>query len=314
MGTERNRGIEAGAAYAKLEQLLRNFASELKTEDLRAKVCALIPVFHGLRVLGRSLMPAELAADSAARERILFYFQKYPAIVISGDELLVVAGIQEYARRLRELRVEDGWPIASGVTIREVLHDDPEEEVPSNFRSIRPSEYVLLRNEQDREAAHRWNSANAIRKSAGSVRDKILRFLRENVGRSVTGEELRYLSGNKTEWARRTRELRTDFGWPVVTKSTGRPDLGVGVYLLEVDRQSPEHDRKIKDGVRRDVLRRDGYKCADCGWTHMEWNRSDARHLELHHVKPHAEGGENDATNLRVLCNVCHDKRHAQTS
>jgi hypothetical protein len=304
-------GDDANRAYEKLEELLRNFAAELPADDLRVRVRALVPVFHGLRRLGRSLLPHDLAAESAAKERILFYFRKYPRIVISGDELLVVSGIQEYARRIRELRREQGWAVASGYTITEMRRED-EEEVPSDLWGMKPSDYVLLHGEQDREAAFRWKQANEIRKSPGSVRDKILRFLRENVGRGVTGEELRYLSKDKTEWARRVRELRTEHGWPIVTKSTGRPDLDVGVYLLEVDRQSPEHDRKIKDPVRRLVLRRDGYKCSECGWSHAEWNRSDARLLELHHVKHHAAGGENDADNLRALCNVCHDREHSK--
>ncbi|PKN67334.1 MAG: hypothetical protein CVU57_03040 [Deltaproteobacteria bacterium HGW-Deltaproteobacteria-15] len=116
----------------------------------------------------------------------------------------------------------------------------------------------------------------------------------------------------KTEWARRVRELRTEFGWPVATKTTGRPDLWIGVYVLLADRQSPEHDRNIKDEVRREVLRRDGYKCRECGWSHEEWNPSDPRHLELHHIVHHVKGGKNVEANLKTLCTSCHDKTHAE--
>ena len=253
------------------------------------------------------LIPSEYA--SAARDRILYYFRKYPRTVIEGDELLVVSGIQEYARRVRELRVQFGWAIASGVTMKE-MSEAEHAELPDDFTRMKPSQYVLLSEDQDREAALRWNTANTIRKERGSMRDKILRFFRANVGREVTGEELRYVAGNKTEWARRVRELRTEFGWPVVTKSTGRPDLGIGVYVLQADRQSPEHDRHTPDDVRREVLRRDGYRCSDCHWSHDEWNPSDPRHLELHHVKHHVKGGENVKENLKTLCTVCHDKLH----
>lgn len=291
----------------KVEGLIRNFETELRSGELRPKVLALVPIFQGLRDLGRALIPTEYA--SAARDRILYYFCKYPLTIIHGDELLVISGIQEYARRVRELRVQFGWAIASGVTIKE-MREDEDEEVPGELEAMRPSEYVLLNAEQDREAALRWNTANTIRKQRGSVRDKILSFLRANVGRGVTGEELRYVAGDKTEWARRVRELRTEFGWPVATKSTGRPDLGVGVYVLQADRQSPEHDRHIPDDVRRDVLRRDGYRCRECDWSHDEWNPSDPRHLELHHVMPHVRGGENVKENLNTLCTVCHDKLH----
>lgn len=293
------------AVRRKVEMLINNFEAELRSGDLRSKVLALIPVFHELRRLGKTLIPGEYA--SAASDRILYYFRKYPLTIIKGDELLVISGIQEYARRVRELRVQFGWAIASGVTVKEMRED---EEVTDDLKNMKPSEYVLLRAEQDRDAAHRWNMANTIRKQSGSVRDKILEFLKANVGREVTNEELRYVAGNQTEWARRTRELRTEFGWPIATKSAGRPDLDIGVYVLQANRQSPKHDRHIPDDVRREVMRRDEYMCQECEWSHDEWNPSDPRHLELHHVKHHARGGENIKENLRTLCTVCHDKLH----
>lgn len=126
----------------------------------------------------------------------------------------------------------------------------------------------------------------------------------------MTGEELRYVAKDKTEWARRVRELRTEQGWPVATRTSGRPELPVGVYVLESLRQSPPHDRIITDVVRRLVLRRDGYRCRRCGWTHAEWNPSDARHLELHHVIEHKSGGDNTEANLVSLCTSCHDLWH----
>lgn len=295
------------AVRRKVAKLIANFEAELRSGELRPKVLALIPIFHGLRDIGKALIPAEYA--SAARDRILYYFRRYPGTIINGDELLVVSGIQEYARRLRELRVQFGWAIVSGVTIREMSEDEAEE-VPDELKTMRPNEYVLLSATEDRDAAHRWNVANTIRKERGATRGKILKFFRANVGRGVTNEELRYVAGDKTEWARRVRELRTEHGWPIATKTTGRPDLGVGVYVLQADRQSPEHDRSIPDDVRREVLRRDGYKCRMCGWSHEEWNPSDPRHLELHHIKHHAKGGANAGENLETFCNVCHDKVH----
>lgn len=306
---KKRKDVDPEAVRKEIEKLICNFENELQTGDLRPKVLALVPIFHGLRDLGKSLISSEYA--SSARNRILYYFCQYPRIVINGDELLVISGIQEYARRIRELRVQFGWAIASGGTVRE-MSEDGDENVPTEFKSMMPDDYVLLNDSQDRDAAHRWNVANAIRKEKGSVHDKILKFLIANVGKEITNEELRYVAGDKTEWARRVRELRTEFGWPVATKSTGRPDLGVGVYLLQSDRQSPEHDRHIPDDVRREVLRRDGYKCKECGWTHKEWNPSDPRHLELHHVKYHAKGGANIKENLKSLCIVCHDKLHTQ--
>lgn len=275
---------------------------------------SLVPAFHLLRDLGSSLINENI---SAARDRIIFYLRKYPRKIIHGDELMVVSGISDWPRRVRELRVEFGWAIISGVTAKELAEADAEEGVVTEFdgrplSSIKPEEYVLTQEELDRDAAYRWNIANSIRKADGSVKEKLLKFLRANVGAHITGEELRYVASDKTEWARRTRELRTEEGWPVVTRSQGRFDLPVGVYVLEEDRQAEPHDRRIPDPVRVAVLKRDNFACRKCGWTHADINTSDPRKLlELHHKVHHAVGGENSVENLVTLCNVHHDEIHA---
>jgi hypothetical protein len=291
-----------------LLKLLVDFEDELQSDNLRQKVLSLIPCYHQLRDLGKSLIPT--AEARSARDRILHYLLKYQGVIISGDELLVVSGIQEYARRIRELRVQFGWSIASGLTVAQMAEENEFPFAPIDAAAMGPSEYILLSDEQDRDAAHRWNLANEIRRENISVRDRLLKYFRNNIGQKITGEELKYLARDKSEWARRVRELRTEYGWPIVTKNTGRPDLEVGVYLLEADRQSPEHDRRLSDPVKRNILRRDGYKCTACAWSHDEWNRSDPRHLELHHQKTHEKGGDNTENNLVSLCTVCHDDIH----
>ena len=300
----------------KIKDLLDQFADNLERDDLREQVRKLVPAFHALRDLGSGLIPAEFA--SAARERILAYFRKYPKVLIDGDELLVVSGIGEWARRLRELRVEFGWWIYSGVTIREMVADDPGQietlklELGVDPTRIKPDQYALMRADEDRDAAHRWNTLNAIRKRNVGVKAKIIEYLRQNVGRPVTIEELRYLAGNKNEWARRVRELRTEDGWPVFTKMQGRPELPVGSYVLDEDKQAEVHDRQIPDDVRVEVLTRDGFACTYCGWTRDQVSPDDPRkHLELHHRKAHVEKGDNSVENLVTLCNVHHDQIHA---
>lgn len=304
----KKRELDSETIRKKVKSLIDNFEEELKGKDLRQKVLSLVPVFHHLRELGKSLLNKKDV--SSARDRIIFYFKKYPFVVINGDELLVVSAIQEYARRVRELRVQFGWSIISGVTAKEMAAESelPIENIDVN--KMKPNDYLLLSTNQDRDAAHRWNIANDIRKRKDSVRSKILAYFKQNVGNSVTGEELRYVANDKTEWARRVRELRTEFGWPIETKNTGRPDLPVGAYVLESLRQSPEHDRTIPDPVRGKVLRRDKYRCVQCDWNHDDWNRSDPRHLELHHIKEHAKGGDNTEDNLITVCTVCHNAIH----
>lgn len=292
----------------KLIELLDNFEEHLKNSELRTQVLELIPASHLLQSLGAALIREPDAGS--ARSRILAYMKKYVGVILSGEELSVVAGISEYARRVRELRVEHGWNICTGVTLDNMEPDDLATVPGVAGIHLRPDQYILLSDKQDTEAAYRWHVANDIRKEKTGAREKILKYFRAFVGKEISGEELVYVAGNKTEWARRTRELRTEYGWPVVTKFTGRPDLPIGVYVLESDRQSPAHDRKIQEADYRAVLVRDHYTCRDCGWTHEQWNKSDPRHLEVHHILAHVDKGSNAVDNLMTLCTVCHDTRH----
>ena len=172
--------------------LITDFEFKLKDDSLREQVLALIPANHLLRDLGSSLMNDENC--NSARDRILAYLLKYPGVVIHGDELMVVAGISEYARRIRELRVQFGWSVLSGTTLKEMIEQGEvtlEELHASAINILKTDVYALMAAEQDREAALRWNEANVLRRSKISTKEKILSYLRKNVGRPVTGEELR---------------------------------------------------------------------------------------------------------------------------
>lgn len=300
--------------------LLAGFSTDLASSDLREKVISLVPAFHKLRDLGCSLIPK--AEASSAIDRILAYLKRYPHTVLDGDELMVISGISEWARRVRQLRVQFGWAIYSGVTFRQIAEaakaaEDQEELAAfASALGIHPSEmqpdqYVLMREVEDRQAAHRWNVLNAIRRKKASVTDKVIEYFRKNVGQEITGEELKYLAKDKKEWARRVRELRTEQGWPILTKNSGRPDLAVGVYVLEEDRQAYEHDRDIPDPIRIAVLKRDNFSCVKCGWNRSMLLPEDPRKmLELHHIQHHKNKGDNTVENLVTLCNVDHDEEH----
>lgn len=313
------RSKPAGDTAAQLQQinnLLGHFEAKLSDPDLREKVIALVPAIDALRDLGSGLI--DPAGKMAAKTRIIKYLKKYPFMVIDGPELAVVSGIGEWARRVRELRKQDGWSIYTGVTIKEMAEDNEadlnsiQDIIGSDPLKLKPSQYILISITQDREAAFRWKTLNDIRKSKGGMKNKMLDYFRKNVGHVVTGEELKYLVGENSTWARRVRELRTEDGWPIVTKMQGRPDLNVGEYLLEEDRQAPPHDRNIPDDVRIQVLERDGFTCTHCGWTREQLRREDPRKfLELHHLTHHKDGGANDLENLKTYCNVHHDDIHA---
>ena len=169
-----------------LVELLTNFESKLAESDLRVKVIALVPAYHQLRDLGSSLIPKSDAPS--ARDRIIAYIRRYPYQVIDGDELMVVSGIGEWARRVRELRVQFGWWVYSGMTFTQMASEQAEdaatleELLGVDPSKIRPDQYVLMRPEQDRQAAFRWNVLNEIRKKKTSVQNRIIEYFRRNVG------------------------------------------------------------------------------------------------------------------------------------
>jgi hypothetical protein len=69
----------------------------------------------------------------------------------------------------------------------------------------------------------------------------------------------------------------------------------------------PRSRSTIPPAVRQAVLARDGYRCRapGCG---------RARFLEVHHLKPKAQGGKNDPGNLVTLCSACHRLLHERRS
>lgn len=309
----RSRTADPETLRQDLIALLTQFETRLLDGSLREQVMDLIPVAHTFRDLGGSLLPE--GSGTAGKDRILAYLRAHVGQVVSTDELMVVAGIGDYARRVRELRTEEGWPILSGEGAKQIRADavaEGEVDEAALPPVMGRDDYLLVEDRQDREAAHRWHVANSIRRDKkGSVKTKVLAYLRANVGQRVTGEELRYVANQKNEWPRRTRELRTEDGWPVVTRMSGDPTLPVGVYILAADVQAPPWDRKIREITRRQVMERDNWQCQweACGWS-VAKKDFDPRFLEVHHIQHHAHGGSNEAENLVTLCNLHHDQYH----
>ena len=280
---------------------LRRFEVDGSDLSFRDKVKKLAEVHYHFRCLGVSVAVDEGLSSRSAIRRILSYFTAHLDQIIEGVELDIVSGISDYARRIRQLRVEDGYKIISGAST-------------DNFTDVglKPDEYKLIDAEADHTAARRWHIANRVRRMSGAAKSRLLAYLQENVGEVVTTEELAYVAKDWKEFARRTRELRSEDGYAVATRFTGRPDLKSGEYVLQsLDRIAPEHDRNITAEIQKKVYERDNNSCRTCNWNRDLWTPIDPRFLDIHHILHHVKGGSNERSNLMVLCSRCHDKVHA---
>jgi hypothetical protein len=285
---------------ADLDGKLTAFDAQHKGLDLREKVLHLVEILKASRKLNVVILKKSGIDSNNARERIRLYMIQFVGVPLDAIELEVVGSISNYGRRIRELRVQDGYQIVSG----------PKEDEDSGI-NLRRNQYLLIRSEPDLKAAHRWHIANRIRKEQGSGRDRILHYLQESVGQIVTTEEIAYVA-RIADYPRRIRELRTEEGFGISTCFNGRPDLRPGEYVLEsTERVAEPHDRHIPIDVEREVFERDHNQCINCDWHRALWTVEDPRFLEVHHLEHHANRGPNIVANLVVLCNRCHDEVHA---
>jgi len=141
------------------------------------------------------------------------------------------------------------------------------------------------------------------------ARDNLRAHFLANIGRVIDADELRQVSGNVSEWARRVRELRTEEGYQILTHND-RADLKPGQYLLENPKPQPAFARSISKETRALVLERNGYTCQMCGAAAGEPHPYDpARRVRLHigHVIDKSKGGSDDPSNLRAICSVCNE-------
>jgi len=234
-----------------------------------------------------------------ARLKILAYLQKRVGQVVYGEELAAIAGIGEWARRVRELRVEHGYEIIE----------------------LGSSAYRLEKVEPDEEKALRWQTLNRIRRQGGSGLSRLQAMFEAFVGQVITGEEIAYV-GKIPSAPRRIRELRDEHGWPIDSHIDDR-DLRPGEYRLltadPADRRDPRQ-RLYSEDLRERVFARDNYTCQECGRDREKALRAgDTRfYLEIHHKSAVAE--ELDALPLKELNNednlltLCHRDHTDETA
>lgn len=146
------------------------------------------------------------------------------------------------------------------------------------------------------------------KKREGS-RAKLRRHFLANLGKVMGSDELRAVAGEKSEWARRVRELRTQEGYRILTHNDRR-DLKPGQYLLLDAKPIPAFDRAISKETRAYVLDRNGNTCQMCGAVAGEPHPYDpSRNTRLHigHIVDKSMGGSDDVGNLKAICSVCNE-------
>lgn len=142
-----------------------------------------------------------------------------------------------------------------------------------------------------------------------SVKARLRQFFLEHVGEVVTSRDLAAVAAPASEFARRTRELRDEEGWPIRTHhDDGR--LRPGEYRLEglpPERKDVRFERGISQRLRAEVLDRNGFTCQSCGLTPGELDPVTGRKVRLHiaHIVDKALGGKDEASNLRTFCSSC---------
>lgn len=140
-------------------------------------------------------------------------------------------------------------------------------------------------------------------------KERIRQFLLKNIGRVIESHELQEASGGAGQYGRRTRELRDEEGWPILTHLDSA-ELKPGQYLLTEapkEKKGIEFARGISAKRRAEVLDRNGFTCQMCGLTPGETDPYTGRKVRLHvgHIVDKSHGGNDELSNLRTLCSTC---------
>lgn len=249
--------------------------------------------------LGRAIATLRLTSAAISSDygmpngqaRLLAYLGAHQGEVLDGPRLAGVAGIDAWARRIRELRVEHGWPIESSLINPEL----PE------------GSYVLTADKPDYLLRDRWRLIKEVRqdRSLTSGKSRALELLRR-LSPEPADQEMLSEVAKINSWQRRLRECDEE-GWQI-RSNIDEPALRPGSYRLASLERLPERARRAVK-LRYEILERHGYSCHDCGM-----QRGGGRPLQVHHVLPVSQGGTNHPSNLVTLCSACHAGRHALAS
>ncbi|MEU7949790.1 hypothetical protein AB0B62_01255 [Micromonospora chalcea] len=225
------------AAVAQLAALADEVAAERSQEEvLEALTDLRVAVTRAYR--GRR----PRSEFGGARGRILRHLTKHLGEWVGSDEIAAVSGIGEWARRIRELRWEDGYEIEEG-----------------------RGRYRLLAESPDLARQARFRTVTSIREMKGPVDERVLALLRSLVRTAVTADELDRVARGKTG-ATVARQIRNRDLLPIETDADA-PDLRAGEHRLvsmrEADLLHPSQ-RLFPEDLRRQVFLRDKFTCRTC--------------------------------------------------
>lgn len=281
-----------------LARRLEDIADGLSEQTTRAPLDGVIADLRifAVRQFGRK---PRAAPGEGGGPQILRHLQNHVGEWLDGEELAVVSGIGEWARRVRELRVEQGY---------DIIQDE--------------GKYLLKDAEPNAELAARWQTMNRIRNSDGSGKGRIQAFLRAYVGEVVTRDDIDYVANIK-EGSRRARELRDELGWPLESHIED-PLLRPGEYRLvsfDEDDLMDARQRYYPENLRARVFERDEFTCQNCGQNRIKAEAAGDRrfYLEVHHRHALADQLDdlpadqlNDESNLVTYCHRCHRRETAE--
>jgi biotin operon repressor len=250
---------EYRAAVALLAELADEVAAERSQEDVLAAVAdlrvAVARVYRGQRSRSES--------GGGARKRILAHLRKHVGEWVCGDELAAVSGIGEWARRVRELRWEQGYQI---------------EEAAGRYR--------LLAEDPDLERRDRFSTVTAIRGMDTTVEERVRTLLQSFVGKVVTVDELNRVARGKSGPSV-ARRIRNRDLLPIETDADAA-GMRSGEHRLASARESDllhPSQRLFSDDLRRQIFSRDRFACRTCRRQRTsEAVEGDVFYLEVRHL------------------------------
>lgn len=217
----------------RLIELLHDLPERLAHGTVGEQVGELVQVHHQLRDLGASIGAALAPEDSGSgRARLIAYLRAQTGRIVHTDELMIVAGIGDYPRRIRELRSQHGWPIISGLAVRDLrslpVSSEALKAVPAGMA---PDEYLFLEDRQDRRAPERWTACGIMRDTGAAPRTLVREYFERFPEQRITAEELRYLVGNKTDWTSGVADMITS-GRTIDGADLAAADPPAGIFIL----------------------------------------------------------------------------------